>query len=76
MKTPIMRIKEEPKKRGKGTKKTELYSYVVTYIREGEEMAIRFDGYPSRNDKAFQIGIERPGWRVKSIRKLYEEDYQ
>lgn len=76
MKTPIKRIMEVPKLRGKGAKKITLYSYVVTYLRPGEEMAIRYDGYPSRNDKGFQLGIVRDGWRIKSIRKLYEEDYQ
>ena len=59
---------------------TKLYSYVVTLCKKGsdEVKAVRFDGYTSKYDGMFKADLagNYSGWTVKSILKLYDEDFK
>lgn len=57
---------------GRRTKK--LYSYAVLLTEKGgsEVKAIRFDGYERKTDVYDEIP---DGWNMKSIHKLYDEDF-
>ena len=55
------------------------YSYVALLTEKGgsEVKAVRLDGYPSKNDRNLWEDIKGnyPGWKIKGIWKLYDEDF-
>lgn len=52
-------------------------SYVVTLCRIGGDdvMAVRMEYYQNKADVRKDLDKQYPGWRVKDILKLYEDDF-
>lgn len=52
--------------------------YVVTLCEvNGKEVkAIRADGFQNKTDVFYAILDQLPGWNVKGIQRLYEEDFR
>lgn len=52
-------------------------SYVVTLCRIGGDdvMAVRMEYYQNKFDVRKEIDKQYPDWKVKSISKLYEDDF-
>lgn len=52
-------------------------SYVALLCRRNGSsvMAVRYDGYTSKYDLPKVIKGEWPGWKLKGVYKLYEEDF-
>ena len=57
-----------------GRRTIKLYSYAVLLTEKGgsEVKAMRFDGYERKTDVYKDIP---DGWNLKSIHKLYDEDF-
>ena len=53
------------------------YSYVVTICEiDGDEVkAVRYDGYERKNDVSRKAREDWPGWRVKTVNRLYDADF-
>ena len=58
-----------------GRRMKKLYSYAVLLTeKDGSEVkAMRFDGYECKTDVMHEIP---DGWNLKSIHKLYDEDFK
>ncbi len=55
------------------------YSYValLTEIEGDQVQAVRYDGYTSKEDGLFSdIEHDYPGWKIKGIWKLYDQDFR
>lgn len=62
-----------------GNQKTvKLYSYVFTLCERGgsEVTAIRVDGYKNKEEAGEDIRAKFPEWNIKTISKLYEDDFK
>ena len=61
-----------------GRRTIKLYSYVVLLTEKGgsEVKAVRYDGFERKTDVMKEVDTDYPEWRLKSIHKLYEEDFQ
>lgn len=55
------------------------YSYValLTEVEGDQVQAVRYDGYTSKEDGLIpEIQREYPGWNIKGIWKLYDNDFR
>ncbi len=54
------------------------YSYVVTLCRIGgdEVAAVRMEYFGSKTDVHNAIARQFPGWKIKTINRLYDEDFR
>ncbi len=55
------------------------YSYValLTEVDGDQVKAVRYDGYTSKEDGLIpEIEREYPGWNIKGIWKLYDNDFR
>ena len=77
MKKPTESLMREVKPNGCMGRTIKKYSYVVTMCKKGEAevMAVRMDYFQNKLDAHKAIEEQYPGWRVKTISKLYEEDF-
>lgn len=52
------------------------YSYVMllTKIDDDEVMAVRYDGYTNKEELV--NAVDHPGWNLKGILKLYDNDFR
>lgn len=53
------------------------YSYVVVLCERkgGDVKAVRYDGYTSKTDLYKVVDADHPGWKIKGVWRLYEEDF-
>lgn len=77
MKKPTESWMREVKVNGCMGKTIKRYSYVVTMCKKGEAevMAVRMDYFQNKLDAHKVIEEQYPGWKVKTISKLHEEDF-
>lgn len=77
MKKPTESWMREVKANGCMGRTIKRYSYVVTMCKKGEAevMAVRMDYFQNKLDAHKAIEEQYPGWKVKTISKLYEEDF-
>ena len=89
MKKPTESWMREVKANGCMGRTIKRYSYVVTMCKKGEAEvmavrmdyfqnkleAVRMDYFQNKLDAHKAIEEQYPGWRVKTISKLYEEDF-
>lgn len=54
-----------------------VFSYVAILCRKGgdEVKAARLDGFERMTDARKAFWEQFPGWNVKEVRKLYDEDF-
>ena len=60
-------------------KSVKHYSYValLTEIDGDQVKAVRYDGYTSKcNGLANEVENDHPGWKIKGIWKLYDDDFR
>lgn len=77
MKKPTESWMREVKANGCMGRTIKRYSYVVTMCKKGEAevMAVRMDYFQNKLDVHKAIEEQYPGWKIKTISKLYEEDF-
>lgn len=77
MKKPTESWMREVKANGCMGRTIKKYSYVVTMCKKGEAevMAVRMDYFQNKLDVHKAIEEQYPGWKIKTISKLYEEDF-
>lgn len=69
---PTTQIKRE------GNRRFKTFSYVVTLCQIGGDdvKAVRLDGHTSKFDLDDEVAKNYPGWKIKSILKLYKSDFE
>ena len=78
MRRPCETIEMIQKENG-NFKSVKHYSYValLTEIEGDQVLAIRYDGYTSKEDGLVaDIEYDHPGWKIKGIWKLYDTDFR
>ena len=63
--------------RGKA-QRAKIYSFVATLCEIGgdEVKAIRYDGCKTWVDAFAQAVDDMPGWKVKSVERLFDDDFE
>ena len=63
---------------GNNVTNRKVYSYAALICRKGgsDVSAVRCSGFVGKLDVLEAVKQEHPGWNVKGIYKLYEEDFQ
>lgn len=74
---PVMINKHEHLDNGLYGHMIKKYSYVATLCRIGGDdvMAVRMEYYQNKADVRKDLDKQYPGWKVKDILKLYEDDF-
>ena len=78
MRRPCETIETIQKENG-NFKSVKHYSYValLTEIEGDQVQAVRYDGYASKYDGLYdEIKADYPGWNIKGIWKLYDDDFR
>lgn len=78
MRRPCETIETIQKENG-GFKSVKHFSYVATLteINGDQVKAVRYDGYTSKYDGLInEIESDWPGWKIKNILKLYDDDFK
>lgn len=75
---PVMINKHERLDNGLYGHMVKKCSYVATLCRIGGDdvMAVRMEYYQNKFDVRKEIDRQYPDWKVKTISKLYEEDFE
>ena len=78
MTRPCERSRREVKDNGLLGRTIKEHSYVVTLCRIGGNRvsAVRMEYYGSKTDVHNAIAKQFPGWKIKTISRLYDEDFQ
>ena len=73
MKKPTVSIERDA-----NNKLIKLNSYVVTLceIDDDDVAAIRMDYYQNKEEVSRAVKEKFKGWKIKTINKLYDEDFQ
>lgn len=60
-----------------GRRTIRLYSYVALLTEKGgsEVKAVRYDGFQRATDVMAEIDTDYPGWKIRGVYKLSEEDF-
>ena len=77
MKKPTEIITREFKLNRCGGRAVKKYSYVFTLCEKGGHtvQAIRAEHYVNRDDARKEVVRQFPGWNIKSISRLYDDDF-
>ena len=78
MTKPTESLEREVKPNGLFGRTIRKYSYVVTLceIDDDDVAAIRMDSYPHKEEVSRAVKEKFKGWKIKTINKLYDEDFQ
>lgn len=78
MRRPCEVHEREIKPNGLIGKMIKKYSYtaVLCEIEGDRVMAVRLDGCERKTDIHKAIDKEYPGWKVKAVHKLYDDDFR
>ena len=58
------------------TIKTFSYVALLTQVNGDEVKAVRYDGYKSKYDLLDIVKNDHPGWNLKGVWKLYDDDFR
>ena len=77
MKRPTEQFYRELKDNGLYGRTIKLNSYVVTLCQKGGDQvkAVRMEYFQNKTDVYKALAEQYPGWRMKAINRLYEEDF-
>ena len=77
MRRPTEQLTRELKPNGLYGRSIYKYSYVATLCKKGgdEVMAVRMEYFQNKTDVHKALDEQYPGWKLKTINKLYEEDF-
>lgn len=77
MKKPTEQLRAEVKRNGNFGRTVKYYSYVVTLCEiDGERVqAVRIEYFMNKFEARKYIDANFPGWKVKTINRLYDEDF-
>ena len=78
MTKPTESLTREVKPNGLFGKTIRKYSYVVTLCEiDGDDVAaVRMDYFQNKTDVHDAVRKKFKGWKIKTINKLYDEDFQ
>ena len=78
MRKPTIEQTYTVKPNGNFGRTLQRYSYVATLCEiEGERVqAVRLEYFSNKGEVRKYIDIEFPGWKVKTINRLYDEDFK
>ena len=77
MKKPTEIVVHAWKENGCMGRAVKKYSYVFTLCEKGGStvQAIRAEHYTNKVDARKEVARQFPGWNIKSISKLYDDDF-
>lgn len=77
MKTPTEGFRQAFKENGcKGPLiRTHSYVAVICEIDGDQVHAVRYDGYERKTDVYKAVTDDYPGWKMKLVNRLYDEDF-
>ena len=77
MRRPTEQISREMKENGCFGRSIKKCSYVVTMCKRGGDdvVAVRMEYFQNKLDAVKEVEKKYPGWKIKTINKLYEEDF-
>ena len=78
MTKPTVIIDHEIKADGTFGRTIKKFSYVVTLCEIGDDdvAAIRMDYFRNKTDVYKEVEKRFPGWIIKAVNKLYDEDFK
>ena len=78
MTKPTVIIDHEIKADGMFGRTIKKFSYVVTLCEIGDDdvAAIRMDYFRNKTDVYKEVKKRFPGWKIKAVNKLYDEDFK